>query len=99
MCAFVLFSCFRMKVPRSPLPGKSLEGDEAERVEGLQREDDLIVHPDLSARQARAGGGPLLPGAQPPPVVGTQEPASLGEAGLALGVNGFREHAGRRDSP
>lgn len=40
MCVCVV-SCFKMKVPRSPLPGKSLEqawkASEAEGVEGLRR--------------------------------------------------------------
>lgn len=73
MC--VLFSRLKMKVPRSPLPGKSLEqawkASEAEGVEGLRRAGERAQLPSEARRGRRRRA--FLPTARPPPVVRSQE--------------------------
>lgn len=65
MC--VLFRCFKMKVPRSPLPGRSLEqawkASEAEGVQGLRRAGEHAAPERSEARAAAAAaGGASCPG-------------------------------------
>lgn len=94
MC--VLFSCFKMKVPRSPLPGKSLEqawkASEAE-VSRACGERASARSSRSEARRGRRWRRAFLPEARPPPEVGSQGPTGLGGSGLALGVNGIQQHS------
>ena len=96
MC--VLFSCFKMKVPRSPLPGKSLEqawkASEAE-VSGACAERASARSSRSEARlgRRRRRRRAFLPAARPPPAVGSPRPTVLGGSGLALGVNGVQQHS------
>lgn len=78
MC--VLFRCFKMKVPRSPLPGKSLEqawkASEAGGVQGLRRAGGHAAPERSEARAAAAAAGlPAQGGASTGG--GSQEPAGL----------------------
>lgn len=61
MCVCVLFSCFKMKVPRSPLPGKSLEqawkASEA-GVKGLRRAGGRARAAPGAKRGEGGDGGP-----------------------------------------
>lgn len=87
-----------MKVPRSPLPGKSLEqawkASEAEGVRACgERRAGERAAPGSEARRGRRRRAFWLM-ARPPPAVGSQEPAGQGKSGLALGVNGVvRQHS------
>lgn len=93
MC--VLFSCFKMKVPRSPLPGKSLE----QAWKASEAEVSRVCAERASARSSRSEARrgrrrrAFLPAARPPPVVGSPRPTVLGGSGLALGVNGVQQHS------
>ena len=101
MC--VLFSCFKMKVPRSPLPGKSLE----QAWKASEAEVSRACRERASARSSRSKARrerrrwrwrrwwrrAFLPEARPPPEVGSQGPTGLRGSGLALGVNGVQQHS------
>lgn len=91
MC--VLFSCFKMKVPRSPLPGKSLEqawkASEAEVSRACGERASARSSQSKARRERRA----FLPGAWPPPARGQPGAHRSGRSGLALGVNGVQQHS------
>lgn len=83
MCVWL--SCFKMKVPRSPLPGKSLEqawkASEAGGVQGLRRAGAQLRSEARRGRRRRAAGG--------------GRGGRAGRGGAGLPARGSREPAGR----